>query len=112
MKIITVVSGKGGVGKSTVGAVFIHLLSSKLGKDKVIGIEGFKCSKGKKYALQEYKDPRRVLTATVRTAFKNRPLLPVRSSDSIPKKLLVPCMRKIAEIEVDTPIKINQIISS
>jgi len=39
MKIITIVSGKGGVGKSTVGAVLIHLLSSKLGKDKIIGID-------------------------------------------------------------------------
>lgn len=39
MKTITIVSGKGGVGKSTISASIVHLLSSRFGKEKVLAVD-------------------------------------------------------------------------
>lgn len=79
-------------------------------EEDIVDITGFKCKKGKEYALQEYKSPQRVLTATVKTTDKTKPLLPVRTADPIPKKLLISCMKILAEKEINPPVKIGQVI--
>jgi len=76
----------------------------------IIAIKGFKCPKGKEYALQEYKCPKRILTTTVRTTDKTRPLLPVRTAGPIPKKLLIPCMKVLAGKVVSPPVTFGQVI--
>lgn len=79
-------------------------------KGKVVNITGAKCKKGEGYALQEYKSPKRILTATVKTTDKNEPLLPVRTTTPIQKNLLLRCMEMLAEKEVRQPVKIGQVI--
>jgi CxxC motif-containing protein len=79
-------------------------------KGKIIDITGFKCDKGKEYALEEYRSPQRVLTATVRTTDRTRPLLPVRTAAPIPKELLMSSMKLLVQKEVRPPIRIGQIV--
>lgn len=78
--------------------------------ENIVDITGFECKKGKEYALQEYKSPQRVLTATVSTTCKTRPLLPVKTAGPVPKKLLIHCMKILAGKEVSPPVTIGQAI--
>jgi len=78
--------------------------------EKIINITGYGCPRGKEYAIQEFKCPRRVLTTTIRTTDGNQPLLSVRSSKLIPKKLLRECVNLLAGEKVSPPIKVNDVI--
>jgi len=78
--------------------------------EEVLAIEGNKCKQGKQYALAEYKNPVRVLTATVRTDSKIRRLLPVRTDKPIPKDMMKDMMYIICKIVAKNPVKIGQII--
>lgn len=79
-------------------------------KGNVKKIVGARCSKGKEYALKEHRSPERVLTATVRTSKTSHPLLSVRTNRPIPKKLLRQCMSLLAEVKVDGPVKMGEVI--
>ncbi|MHA1269831.1 MAG: DUF1667 domain-containing protein [Candidatus Helarchaeota archaeon] len=72
--------------------------------------EGFSCKKGEEYAIQEYKEPRRILTTTIKVKNGLLPLIPVRSKTPIPKDKLFDCMKYIAGIEVNPPIKMGDIL--
>lgn len=78
--------------------------------DEVLSIEGNKCKQGKQYALAEYKNPVRVLTATVRTTSPKEPLLPVRTNKPISKDKMEKMMYIIARIEVEPPVETGQVI--
>jgi CxxC motif-containing protein len=78
--------------------------------DKVLNIEGNKCKQGKQYALTEYKNPVRVLTATVRTNSVENPLLPVRTDNPVPRDKMKDMMYEIAKIKVKKPVQLGQII--
>lgn len=73
--------------------------------DIVLGNE---CSLGEKYAIEELKNPKRILTTTVST--DGSEMLPVRSDKTIPKKLIYLCMGQLAEKKVKLPVKKGQII--
>jgi CxxC motif-containing protein len=79
-------------------------------KGEITGISGNRCKEGKKYASQEYKNPVRVLTATLRTANSRQPLLPVRTGKPILKKLLLRSMPVLAKVVVKAPVKLGQVV--
>lgn len=68
------------------------------------------CKQGKAYVKQEYKDPRRVLTATI--AVVNSPIrrLAVRTAEAIPKKDILPGMAALSQKQVAPPIKMGDVI--
>ncbi len=76
----------------------------------VESVDGHQCKDGKKYALDEYKNPVRVLTATVLTAASSIPLLSVRSSRPIPKARLLESMRVLARVTVKPPVRAGDVI--
>lgn len=73
-------------------------------------VQGNSCKEGRAYALEEYLNPVRVLTATVRTANSSRPLLPVKTDKPILKTHLKLGMSALAEIRVNPPVKIGDVI--
>lgn len=73
-------------------------------------VDGHQCKDGKKYALEEYRNPVRVLTATVLTASGSVPLLPVRSSQPLPKTRLLESMRVLAGVTVRPPVRAGEVI--
>jgi CxxC motif-containing protein len=75
-----------------------------------IKIKGQMCNKGEEYAIQEIKDPRRILTTTVWIKGGNKYLLPVRSRKKIPKNLIKKSIIKLSKIKVKAPIKCGEII--
>jgi len=46
----------------------------------------------------------------VRTNYPDHPLLSVRTDRPIPKKLLMECMRLLAEIKINSPVKMGEVI--
>jgi len=77
---------------------------------EVTGVEGADCKVGLKYAEEEFKDPRRVVTTTVPVRHGLLPLLPVRSTAPIPKRLILDAARQLANVVVDAPVKGGQVI--
>jgi CxxC motif-containing protein len=67
------------------------------------------CKTGKEYALQEIVDPRRVVTTTLISS--SGKLVPVRTADSISKKLMSNVMSLTKELRVELPVKIGQRIA-
>ena len=51
--------------------------------------------RGREFALSEMTAPKRTIYSTVKTAFSDVPVLPVRVSDDIPKEKIFDVMREI-----------------
>lgn len=79
-------------------------------KEKVCRIQGNSCKEGKDYALEEYRNPARVLTTALRTKDSNRPLLPVKTTKAVLKTHLAQCMSALSKVKVAPPIKIGEVI--
>jgi CxxC motif-containing protein len=77
---------------------------------KVLAVEGNKCKRGKAYAITECTAPTRMLTTTAKVIDGVNPLIPVRSSQPLPKELLIECVKLINEVSVQAPVKIGDVI--
>ena len=78
--------------------------------EEIISITGNDCPKGIKYAEGEFINPLRILPTTVKVIGGELPLVSVKTEKAIPKRLLLKTMFEIAEIEVNAPVKIGQVI--
>ena len=76
----------------------------------VIGVAGNECKLGEKYAIDEYRFPARILTATAITQSSKRKLLPIRSNKPIPKGKLLESMYHLPRVRVKPPVKIGQVV--
>ncbi|MDR0855356.1 MAG: DUF1667 domain-containing protein, partial [Christensenellaceae bacterium] len=63
-------------------------------------VTGARCPKGKAYAATELTNPTRTIASTVRTAFANAPVLPVRTEREIPKGKIFEVMAAINAVTV------------
>ena len=75
---------------------------------EVIKIADNKCKEGEKYVIEEYKNPVRVLVATVLTRDSSHPLLPVRTNKPIVKGMLRQGMKELARFHAKPPLKAGQ----
>ena len=78
--------------------------------NNIAKIKGNQCPRGKDYVQQELIDPRRVLATTVRVKNGKLPLVPVKTDGAIPKRLLIDAMNVLANVEVDAPVRLGDII--
>ena len=82
----------------------------KVKDGKIEDIKGNKCRQGIKYARQEFYNPQRVVTTTVKVKDSKIPLLPVRTNKPIPKGIIRECVRYLAKVEVKAPVKLGEVI--
>ena len=75
-----------------------------------IAFEGYACNRGLEYAQQEYYEPKRILTTTIRVENGFLPLVPVRTDIPILKDKLRAVLEEIAAIELKAPIKAGDIL--
>ncbi|NIA09619.1 MAG: DUF1667 domain-containing protein [Nitrospiraceae bacterium] len=80
-------------------------------KNGEIKVSGNKCARGKKYAIHEMTDPKRVLTTTVFVEGGVHSLLPVVSTDEIPKDMIKKCVRTLSKIKVKAPVDYGDVIA-
>lgn len=58
-------------------------------------VSGNQCRRGEAFAVEEMTNPMRTVCSTVRTAFADMPVLPVRTSREIPKGRMLDVMDAI-----------------
>ena len=77
---------------------------------KNIKVSGQKCKKGTAFAQTEMTNPMRSICSTVRTVFKDAPVLPVKVSREIPKDKIFEVMKEINRTTVRERIGTGAII--
>lgn len=73
-------------------------------------VTGNSCPKGKEYAANECFNPTRMVTTTVRIENGIYPLLSVKTSQPVPKDLVLKCMAVLREVKVEAPVYAGQVI--
>jgi CxxC motif-containing protein len=68
------------------------------------------CKRGVVYVEEERREPKRLLTTTVKTKDGRVKLFPVRTSGPVPKAILPDCMQAIAVLTVKPPIRCGEVI--
>lgn len=79
---------------------------------KIIKIDGSACKQGEKYAVEEFTNPLRMLTTTIKVEGANIGRLPVCTAAPIPKKLIRGGAKLLAETVIKAPVKCGQVILS
>lgn len=67
-------------------------------------VNGNRCKRGEQFAIMEMTHPMRTVTTTVRTAFREAPVLPVKVSGEIPKERIMDVMEALRQVVVTQPI--------
>jgi len=78
--------------------------------ETLIHVDGNTCNRGLAYVESELTDPRRMVATTVRVRDGLHPLVPVYTESAFPKPQIFALLRKIREVEVEAPVKADQII--
>ena len=78
--------------------------------ERKIKVKGNMCKRGEEYAINEVKNPKRILTTTVFIKNGRQKLLPVRSDKEIPKDIIKKCIFEISKIEIEAPVKCGDVI--
>lgn len=73
-------------------------------------VSGNKCKRGEAFAINELTNPMRTICTTVKTNFKNVPVLPVRASGEIPKDMIFKVMEEINKVIIMSPIGRGDVI--
>ncbi len=73
-------------------------------------IEGNQCKRGIQYATDEYIDPRRILTTTVKIDGYSLPVISVRSDKPLPKNMIFECMEIIKKERVQAPVSMGEVV--
>jgi CxxC motif-containing protein len=73
-------------------------------------ITGYQCKEGRRYVLEEYRNPVRVFTTTVLTEESSRPLLPVRTNRPILKSRLKEAALTLVRMKAKPSVRVGQVI--
>jgi len=73
-------------------------------------VEGNTCNKGKDFAITEMTNPTRTICSTVKTTFKNVPVVSVKVNKPIPKDMIFPCMEEINKVLVTSKMSIGDVV--
>ena len=73
-------------------------------------VTGNKCPRGVEFAKTELTHPTRSITSSVKTTFKETPVLSVRTSGEIPKEKIFDVIKQINSVVLDKHIKVGDIV--
>ncbi|MDD4292155.1 MAG: DUF1667 domain-containing protein [Clostridia bacterium] len=76
-----------------------------------IAVSGNSCRRGAEYAIQEYKDPKRIVTALAFTDVVNC-VVPVKTDALIPKGKITDVLAVVSQLKISLPISLGQVVVS
>ena len=79
-------------------------------KGSGVEFDGYTCKRGLEYAEQEYYEPKRILTTTIRVENGFLPLIPVRTDKPILKDKITDALVEIARTQVKAPIVMGDVL--
>lgn len=77
---------------------------------EVVEVRGNSCKRGTEFAVQEYTDPRRFVTTTVRIEHGRWPRLPVKTAGSVPKGRVQDVARALHELTLAAPVAMGDVV--
>lgn len=79
-------------------------------KDGEIIVSRNMCPRGREFAVEELKDPKRILPTSVKVEGGEYPLVSVKTSKPIPKSRIFDVMEKIKKLKVRAPVKVGDVL--
>lgn len=73
-------------------------------------VRGNRCDKGRDFAIDEFKAPKRMVTSTVRTLFEKQPRLSVKTTEPVPKEKVLDVMNAINGVTVDQRLRRGDVL--
>lgn len=73
-------------------------------------ISGYSCKRGVTYAQKEITNPMRIVTSTIKVEGGKKPLVSVKTKQSVPKNKIFSCMEEIRCTTVKAPITMGDIL--
>ena len=73
-------------------------------------IRGNKCPKGERYGKDESTDPRRMVTAIVRTGSDEWPCVPVKTESPVSKKIITEMLDTLRTMTIHLPVARGDIV--
>lgn len=80
--------------------------------DDGIQVSGNRCKRGAEYAREEYRDPRRVVTATCAIDGAEVARLPVRSSAPVPVDSMAAFLTHVYELRLTAPVSGGDVVAT
>jgi len=81
-------------------------------KDGHWEVTGQNCLRGRTFALSEMTNPMRMISTTVKTVFRDFPVLPVRVASEIPKSRIFDIINEINRVCVSVPVNRGDVVLS
>jgi CxxC motif-containing protein len=78
--------------------------------DEIVEIRGFSCKRGKTFAEQEFSDPRRSVSTTVRVEGGRWARLPVKTAAQIPKDRVEELCDTLHELTLEAPVRMGDVV--
>ena len=75
-----------------------------------VTVFGNRCPRGESYAKSEISDPRRVVTAVVRSNSAAMPYIPVRSDRPVPRGRIDDLLNRLYSMTADTPVRCGDLL--
>jgi len=78
--------------------------------DNNLKTEGEGCKRGSSYSINEYIEPRRVFTTTIRIENNENKVIPVKTSRAIKKESWREAKKICNNLKVDVPVSFNEVL--
>lgn len=80
------------------------------GLGNITEIKGNFCKLGEEYVRTELKDPRRIVTSTVKVSGGRKPLVPVWTDAPVPKDKIIDIAKALRAVELRAPVNAGQVV--
>lgn len=77
---------------------------------ELVEARGQACKRGITFVHEELTAPKRMLTTTVQVIGGELPLAPVRSSEELPKEMLLQVVGRLREVVLEAPVAEHEIV--
>ncbi len=78
--------------------------------DGDVKVEGVECPRGREYVLKEITEPTRDFFTTVPVRDGRVPVIPVRSTQPVPKDRILDCAKEAAKMTLEAPIAVGDTV--
>lgn len=79
---------------------------------EIVEVRGFSCNRGKTFAVQEFTDPRRSVSTTVRVEGGRWARLPVKTAEQVPKDRVQELCDAVHRLVLHAPVKMGDVVLS